>query len=323
MEPGHPPRQDPPTEPSHDQVNGSPPRPRSRRGWMSDSPLDGGSGWPTSAYAIVPRQATPQTQQVPAQPSANTTAQQPAVDPAPHVPPQPPHTAAPEAAEAPHRRRRLAALVIGLIVVIVAVVGGVLATRDAGGTGESPGGNRAVTGPVVPTGAASVTTAAGVAGGPSADASGSPVPGTSGTPDPSSVASSPASQAPVTDVLRAGTVRLAVLAGQSDETFDFDSGIKQAAGADVAAGTLGLTAVGGAAFAPILQEPTPAGCGAIPAAQWSDRILLSALLPTAKVCVRTGEQRFGWFSPRSGEAVVGGQLYATYLDFTVWKKTGD
>ena len=79
MEPGHPPRQDPPTEPSHDQVNGSPPRPRSRRGWMSDSPLDGGSGWPTSAYAIVPRQATPQTQQVPAQPSADTTAQQPAV----------------------------------------------------------------------------------------------------------------------------------------------------------------------------------------------------------------------------------------------------
>jgi hypothetical protein len=34
-----------------------PPRPRTRRGWMSDSPLDGGSGWPTSAYAIIPRPA--------------------------------------------------------------------------------------------------------------------------------------------------------------------------------------------------------------------------------------------------------------------------
>ncbi|MDG6102790.1 hypothetical protein Daura_41255 [Dactylosporangium aurantiacum] len=324
MEPGHPPRQDPPTEPSHDQVNGSPPRPRSRRGWMSDSPLDGGSGWPTSAYAIVPRQATPQTQQVPPQPSADTAAQRP-VDPAPAVPQQPPPAAEPEPAEAaPRRRRRVAVLVIGLIVLVVAVVGGVLATRGADGTEESPGRTRAVTGPVVPTGTAPTTTAAagaGAAGGPSADASGSPVSSisASATPDPST----PASQAPVTDVLRAGTVRLAVLAGQPDETFDFDSGVKQAAGADVAAGALGLTAVGGAAFAPVTQAPTLAGCGAVPAAQWSDRILLSALLPTAKVCFRTGDQRFGWFSPRSGEAVVGGQLYTTYLDFTVWKKAGD
>lgn len=319
MESGHPPRQDPPTEPSHDQVNGSPPRPGSRRGWMSDSPLDGGSGWPTSAYAIVPRQATPQTQQVPQRPPADAPAPQPAVVPAPRVPEQP---AAPEPAEAaPPRRRRLTVLVVGLIVLIVAVVGGVLATRGDGGTGESPASNRAVTGPVVPTGAAPVTTAA--AGGPGLDASGSAVPGSSGTPDPSGAASVPASQAPVTDVLRAGTVRLAVLAGQPDETFDFDGGVKQATGADVAAGALGLTAVGGAAFAPVLQAPTLAGCGAIPAAQWSDRVLLSALLPTAKVCVRTGEQRFGWFTPRSGEAVVGGQLYITYLDFTVWKKAGD
>ena len=35
------------------------------------------------------------------------------------------------------------------------------------------------------------------------------------------------------------------------------------------------------------------------------------------------DERFGWFSPRSGDAVISGQLYTTYLDFTVWKKTGD
>src|SRR5215468_3277437 len=37
----------------------APPKPRNRRGWMSDSPLDGGSGWPTSAYAIVQRANKP------------------------------------------------------------------------------------------------------------------------------------------------------------------------------------------------------------------------------------------------------------------------
>ncbi|MEV4508733.1 hypothetical protein AB0K00_07210 [Dactylosporangium sp. NPDC049525] len=342
MEPGHPPRQDPPTEPGHDQVNGSPPRPGSRRGWMSDSPLDGGSGWPTSAYAIVPRQSTPQSQpqNTTAQNTTaqNTTAQGSGQGGAHQVPQQSGQQVRHETTEHAdvepprdprHRRRRIAVLVIGLIVLIVAAVGGVLATRNSGdGTEEPVGENRAVTGPAATTaGGTTVTTAAatGVGGSvtPSLDASGSPVPGGSGTPDPSTVVTSAVPQGAVTDVLRAGTVRMTVLAGQPDETFDFDSGAKQAAGADAAAGALGLTAVGGAAFAPVLQAPTLAACSAVPAAQWTDRVLLTALLPTAKVCVRTGEQRFGWFSPRSGDAVISGQLYTTYLDFTVWKKTGD
>ncbi len=337
MEPGHPPRQDPPTEPSHDQVNGSPPRPGSRRGWMSDSPLDGGSGWPTSAYAIVPRQATPQTQQSQPSPSAQP---QPSQSQTPQSQAQQGATQRPvrhettEHAEADPpgddraRRRRIAVLVIALIVLLVAAVGGVLATRGSGGgSGEPARDSRAVTGPVVPPITAEATTTTGgspgTSAGPSLDASGSPVPGGSGTPDPSAVVTSAVPQGTGTDVLRSGTVRLTVLAGQPDEAFDLDTGTKQATGADVAAGALGLAAVGGAAFAPVLQAPTLAGCSAVPAAQWSERVLLSALLPTAKVCVRTGEQRFGWFTPRSGDAVISGQLYTTYLDFTVWKKAGD
>ncbi|GAB3857707.1 hypothetical protein ACFPIJ_18405 [Dactylosporangium cerinum] len=322
MEPGHPPRQDPPTEPSHDQVNGSPPRPGSRRGWMSDSPLDGGSGWPTSAYAIVPRQAAPQSEQSPQNPVADAT--QYTTQPIRH---ETFEDAEVVPAAAPHRRR-IAALIIGLIVLLVAVVGGVLATRGTGGGTEQPDGEqRAVTGPAVAGTTARVTTGTtattGASGGPSLDASGSPVPGLSGTPDPSAVVTGSVPAGTVTDVLRAGTVRLTVLAGQPDEAFDVDGGVKQPAGADIAAGALGLSAVGGAAFAPVLAAPTLAACSAVPAAQWTDKILLTALLPTAKVCVRTGEQRFGWFSPRPGDAVITGQLYTTYLDFTVWKKSGD
>lgn len=303
---------------------------------MSDSPLDGGSGWPTSAYAIVPRQATPQT---PAQAPAQTPAQTPAQSMArPTVPAQPkaagaqagPEIAAraeagPPQAEGPSRRWRIIVLIIGLIVLVVAAVGGVLATRKSGGpAGEA----RAVTTPGLETTAAATTAPAGAAtaiasGSPGLGASGSPVPGLSGSPDPSAVVTSPAPPGAITDVLRAGTVRLTVLAGQPDETFDFDSGAKQAGGADVAAGALGLTAEGSAAFAPVPQAPTLAICSAVPAAQWSDRVVLTALLPGAKVCLRTGDQRFGWFSPRSGDAVISGQLYTTYLDFTVWKKTGD
>lgn len=270
---------------------------------MSDSPLDGGSGWPTSAYAIVPRQPAPPTQE--------TRPEDPvAAEPAPE----------PQATTPPSRRGRVAILLIGLLVLIVAAVGGVLATRDtssgvndAGPAGQpATGGAPALDTPTVD--AQSTTT--------NAQAS----TGTSGTPDPSASATNAATpQSLPTDVLRAGTVRLTVLAGQPDEMFDFDSGTKQASGADVAAGAIGLTAQGGAAFAPwsAPEAPTLAGCSAIPAAQWSDRVLLGALLPGAKVCVRTGEQRIGWFTPRSGDAAVGGQLYSTYLDFTVWRKTGD
>ncbi|MFF5227537.1 hypothetical protein [Dactylosporangium sp. NPDC000521] len=280
---------------------------------MSDSPLDGGSGWPTSAYAIVPRQATPPKEE------RRAPQEEPQEAPQPEVaePPQ----------EAPGRRWRIAALVIGLIVLLAAAVGGVLATRESSGDTQTPTGeNRAATAPMTeattPAGATAGATV-GATASPSLDAGGSPAASTGGTPDPSAVVTSPVPEGTVTDVLRAGTVRMTVLAGQPDETFDFDNGAKQASGADVAAGALGLTAVGGAAFAPVLAAPTLAVCSAVPAAQWSDRVLLSALLPVTKVCVRTGDQRFGWFTPRSGEAIVSGQLYTTYLDFTVWKKAGD
>ncbi|WP_327009437.1 hypothetical protein OHA72_20660 [Dactylosporangium sp. NBC_01737] len=302
---------------------------------MSDSPLDGGSGWPTSAYAIVPRQATPQSQPQ-STTSQSSTAKDTAQDQsgAHQVPQQngqqvrhetTEHADAEPPRDPQHRRRRITLLVIALIVLVVAAVGGVLAARGSGaGTEEPAGERRAVTGPAPATTAGTVAGAtAGASGGPGLDASGSPLPGGSGSPDPSSVVTSQVPQGTVTDVLRAGAVRMTVLAGQPDETFDFDAGAKQAVGADVAAGALGLTALGGAAFAPVLQAPTLAACSAVPAAQWSDRVLLTALLPTAKVCIRTGEQRFGWFSPRSGDAVISGQLYTTYLDFTVWKKTGD
>jgi hypothetical protein len=299
---------------------------------MSDSPLDGGSGWPTSAYAIVPRQATPQSQTTAPEPTQNGTNQHAAQQLGQQVRHETTEDAGTEPVGDPrHRRRRIAVLVIGLIVLIVAAIGGILATRGSGGDTEDPAGEtRAVTGPAAPatTAAGTAVTATATAGasgsaGASLDASGSPVPGGSGTPDPSAVATSAVPLGTVTDVLRAGTVRMTVLAGQPDETFDFDAGAKQATGADVAAGAIGLTALGGAAFAPVLQAPTPAACAAVPAAQWNERVLLAALLPTAKVCVRTGEQRFGWFSPRSGDAVISGQLYTTYLDFTVWKKAGD
>jgi hypothetical protein len=285
---------------------------------MSDSPLDGGSGWPTSAYAIVPRQATPQPQTAPEQQETRAV-------------PQPAERAEPAepTPDPPSRRWRIAALVIGLVVLLAAAVGGVLAIRDSGAGTEVPtGATSAVTTPAAvattrTAATASATATASVTASPSLDASGSPVPGLSGSPDPNAVVTSPLPVGTVTDVLRAGSVRMTVLAGQADETFDFDSGAKQAAGADVAAGALGLTAVGGAAFAPVAQAPTLAVCGAVPAAQWGDRVLLSALLPATKVCVRTGDQRFGWFTPRSGDAVLSGQLYTTYLDFTVWKKAGD
>lgn len=63
----------------------TPPRPRNRRGWMSDAPLDGGSGWPTSAYAIVQRPdpskgATP-AQERPTQAAASPEAPSPSSAP--------------------------------------------------------------------------------------------------------------------------------------------------------------------------------------------------------------------------------------------------
>jgi hypothetical protein len=320
MEPGHPSRQDPPTEHSHDQVNGSPPRPVSRRGWMSDSPLDGGSGWPTSAYAIVPRQpAPPQEESVP-KPGPEPSSK-PSAEPSPE----------PEAPPA-SRRGRLALVLVGLVVLIVVAVGGVLAARgdtaepdngavDAAAITTRPG---AIAQPAATTGepalpAASQTGGATGSAGASSGASEVPAVSTGVTS-----AAAPPAAAPSTAVLRAGTAQLAVLAGRPDEAYDFDSGTEQTAGADATAGALGLSAANGARFAVLPGDDTPsqAACSAVPAAQWTGQVVLASLLPGAKVCVRTSEDRYAWFMTRAGEPV-GGALYSANLDFIVYKKAGD
>ncbi|MER7005751.1 hypothetical protein ABT297_22270 [Dactylosporangium sp. NPDC000555] len=313
MEPGHPPRQDPPTEHSHDQVNGSPPRPASRRGWMSDSPLDGGSGWPTSAYAVVPRQAA-----APVEESA----------------PVPPPAEEPEPVARTSRKGRIAVLLVGLVVLVIAAAGGVLATRDdsakdgTGSTTQSPGaptGKPAL--PVAdPSAMPSGSANGGGAGGASASAwpSAGPSADPSGAAGPSAGASAPPAALPATAVLRAGTAQLAVLAGQPDEAYDFDTGSKQTAGADVTAGVIGLSAANGARLAVLLTSDTPslATCSAVPAGQWTGQVVLASLLPGSKVCVRTSEDRYAWFMTRAGE-LVNGAVYSANLDFIVYKKAGD
>ncbi|WP_432828351.1 hypothetical protein [Dactylosporangium sp. CA-092794] len=316
MEPGHPQRQDPPTEHSHDQVNGSPPRPKSRRGWMSDSPLDGGSGWPTSAYSIVPRQPAP-----------------PAAEEAPLV--------VEEAVPEPSRKGRVVALVAGLVVLVIAAVGGVLATRK-----HSARDNDAIA-VSTPSFDATATADPAVIADPSLDAGGGAGGGSTGGAVPSAGGATPSAAAsataqpsagssaeattapavappPATSILRSGTAQLAVLAGQPDDAYDFDSGSKQIAGADATAGALGISAANGAKFAVLTTAETPslAACSAVPLPQWSSQVLLATLLPGAKVCVRTSEDRYGWFMTRTGELLTGA-LYTTNLDYIVYKKAGD
>ncbi|GAA4254715.1 hypothetical protein GCM10022255_060520 [Dactylosporangium darangshiense] len=313
MEPGHPARHDPPTEHSHDQVNGSPPRPKSRRGWMSDSPLDGGSGWPTSAYAIVPRQ-----------PAGPDSAAQP---PPPAAPPaEEPQPVAPGS-----RKGRIAVLLIGLIVLVIAAVGGVLASRDNADSAKTGADATTATTPAPdPTTGEPVVAVAD----PAASASG----GASGAPAGSSASGSAAASAsagtsaeatvpaapPSTTILRTGTAQVAVLAGKPDDAYDFDSGAKQTAGADVTAGVIGLSAANGAKFAVLVGADTPslAACSAVPEGQWIGQVLLASLLPGSKVCLRTSEGRYAWFMTRAGD-VVNGALYTANLDFIVYKKAGE
>ncbi|WP_238014994.1 hypothetical protein KZZ52_48710 [Dactylosporangium sp. AC04546] len=301
-------------EHSHDQVNGSPPPARSRRGWMSDSPLDGGSGWPTSAYAIVPRQpAAPRQESLP-----QATG---------------PEEAAPVAPEQrPGRGRIITLVVVGVIVLAIAIAGGVLATREASSSrSDTPAAVTTAT-PDDPTVAATDPSAD---ASPSGSASGSPDPSAGGSalPTPSGSVVPPGPivvESPIppgaTDVLRVGTVRLSALLGQPGETFDLDTGTAPptGVGADVTAAAVGLNAGAGARLAvwTAPEPPTLAGCSGT-AVQWSNQVLLAALVPGARVCVQTTEGRYGWFIPRGGDVIVSGALYTTYLDFTVFKKTGD
>ncbi|WP_433048591.1 hypothetical protein [Dactylosporangium sp. CS-033363] len=299
-------------ENGQDQVNGSPPpKPKSRRGWMSDSPLDGGSGWPTSAYSIVPRQATP-------------AAEKPPVE-EPPVEVEPP---APEPEPKPSRKGRIGLLVIGLIVLVVAAVGAVLATRDksdnksltdsATTAAPDPTTQAPALPVIVESASASVGTSS--AGAPAAGSTSSdPSAGAS----PSGTATVPAAP-PSTGILRAGTAQFVVLAGQPDDAYDFDSGSKQAAGADATAGAIGITAANGAKFAVLLTADTPslAACTAVPESRWVSQVVIGSLVPGARVCVRTSENRYAWFMTRAGELVTGA-LYTSNLDFVVYKKDGD
>nr|BFE66422.1 hypothetical protein GCM10020063_109480 [Dactylosporangium thailandense] len=293
-------------ENGQDQVNGSPPppKPKSRRGWMSDSPLDGGSGWPTSAYSIVPRQ--------PAPPKAEETAGEPAPEPVPVPEPE------------PSRKGRIGVLIIGLIVLVIAAVGGVLATRDTkpetkdqSDTIAAPGPTTEAALPIIvdsgsarPSGAA---TSAQTSTGPSQTVS-------AGASAETTVPAAP----PSTAILRAGTAQFVVLAGQPDDAYDFDSGVKQAAGADATAGAIGISAANGAKFALLLTADTPslAACSTLPEDRWVSQVVIGSLVPGARVCVRTSESRYAWFMTRAGELVTGA-LYTSNLDFVVYKKSGD
>ncbi|MET7399861.1 hypothetical protein ABZS66_40895 [Dactylosporangium sp. NPDC005572] len=293
-------------------MNGSPPPARSRRGWMSDSPLDGGTGWPTSAYAIVPRQpAAPQAERLPRAAG--------------------PHEAAPaEPEERPRRGRIITLVIVGVVVLAIAIAGGVLATRD---TSSSRSGTPAAVTTPTPDDPTAAATDPSADASPSGSASGStnPSAGGSALPTPSGSLAPPGAivvESPIpagaTDVLRVGTVRLSALLGQPGETFDLDTGTATPTGADVTAAAVGLNAGAGAMLgvwtAP--EPPTLAGCSGT-TVQWSKQVLLAALVPGARVCVQTTEGRYGWFTPRGGDVIVSGALYTTYLDFTVYKKTGD
>ncbi|UWP80773.1 hypothetical protein [Dactylosporangium fulvum] len=287
---------------------------------MSDSPLDGGSGWPTSAYAIVPRQpAAPERESVP-EPAAEDTKNEE----------EPAQEATSDGR--PSRKGRVVALVVGLVVLVIAAAGGVLATRGTSstrdaGTTEPSRAPAAVTTPTVDgkSGAsAGPDHSGGITGSPSLDPSGSALPAVSGSAGPGGVVSGPIPEGS-TDVLRVGTVRLTVLLGQPDEAFDFDTGTKSTTGGDVTAAAVGLSAGSAAKLGVWTSPETPsfAGCAAMPAEQWVNQVVLAALVPGLRVCVYTNEGRYAWFTPRGGDLVVAGQVYSTFLDFTVFKKPGD
>ncbi len=370
MEPGKPLRPEPGTEtpaPTPEDGKGAAPspRPRSRRGWMSDSPLDGGSGWPTSAYAIVSRpsgqpestatsaspaaptnpDASARPVAAPSNPATNPTtnpATNPTTNPATSAGadrtdpaaaaatkrssrkakratvPVPKSPTRPDAEHEEHPRRRAVAVLGALVFVLGVVVAVAFAVRTAGRTANATDA------------AASTDPSTGTSAGVPTDPSASTNPTPTGNPGATGSAAAPVvpeagTTGATTGPLRSGTVRLTVVAGRPDEAFDLDSGTKDAPGADLTAGVIGLTATNGAKFAPWTQASTPtaAGCAVVPEAQWSTSVLLAALLPGSNTCVRTSEGRPASFTARAGQTVTDGQLYATYLDFTVWRKSGD
>jgi len=134
------------------------------------------------------------------------------------------------------------------------------------------------------------------------------------------------------DVLRSGSVRLAIGPDQTDESFDFDSGIKGASNtfaggqqSDLDALTQGLWAANGAHVAVWTKpgSPTAADCRGLPEGDWTSLVKLEPALVGPEVCVQTSEGRAASFVARPIDVGPDGRVQTVYLDFTVWKKAGD
>jgi hypothetical protein len=233
--------------------------------------------------------------------------------------------------DVPSRRGRTLAVIGALVVVLAIAIAIVFALRSA--AGRAAGTDNAAgavadaastpSDPIAEPGAGTAPTT-----GTSNDGATSAGPGGSAAPTLAASGQPGNPEAGDTGVLRSGTVRLTVVAGQTEEAFDLDTGTKadpSAPGSDISAAAVGLTATNGARFAAWTQagSPNATGCAATPEARWSTTVPVEALLPGANTCVRTSEGRLASFTTRPGPAVTDGRLYTTYLDFTVWKKLGD
>lgn len=241
--------------------------------------------------------------------TAVVTAGPPPEDAGPDDPTDPRETAPADEAGTP---RGLAIAAAVVIFVALAVV--VLFVIRAKGTGTDE-----ETAPLAPTTAAVVEpeTSSAVSFAPEES------PAVPGTPAPGALAG---------DVLRSGSVRLAIGSNQVDESFDFDSGIKGAQNAfaggqqpDLDALTQGLWAANGAHVAVWTKagSPTAADCRALPESDWTSLVKVEPTLVGPKVCVQTSEGRAGSFVARPIDVGPDGGVQTVYLDFTVWKKAGD
>jgi hypothetical protein len=250
--------------------------------------------------------------------------------------------------EGRHPARRVLAVIGALIFVLVVIIAVVFAVRSAGrsasasdtattsATADGTAGGTADGGSTAAGQVTRVGASANPSSGPNAGAPAGPSAGTApSSPTGSTAAIVPGATVPgatTTGVLRSGTVRLAVVAGQPSEAFDLDSGTKGDPATfaatqrpDITAVALGLTTANGAAFAPWTraEKPSATGCATLLDTQWTNNVPLATLLPGANVCVLTSQGRTALFTVRTGFAVTEGQLYTTFLDFTVWKKPTD
>jgi hypothetical protein len=322
------------------------PKPRTRRGWMSDSPLDGGSGWPTSAYAIIRRPegylsangsspATTKpasTKPATTKPATTQNGAEPPVDEHPKI--GLPRQASRHLGRAGNRgghettegatraeptdgavaRTPRGLAIAGALVVLVALALVVFFAVRANRTDTQQPVSSA------PTRTANLDTVAE----PESSSAVSFAPEATTTAMTTTTATSVAG-----DVLRAGSVRLSIGPDRADESFDFDSGIKGASAGeqqpDLHALTQGLWAAHGAHVALWTQpgSPTAAGCRALPSADWTSVITVEPGLNGPTVCVQTSEGRVASFVARPIDIGPDGGVQTVYLDFTVWKKAGD